>query len=60
MPNYQKQVQTGTDKGGNPIYAMQTKHFKKKNSGSKKRKGGKSASFEKAVDIEKLMIRKRG
>jgi hypothetical protein len=51
----QKQVSFGTNSGGKTLDIMDTKHCKKK----KKRKDGKTVCFEAAVDVEKLMIRKR-
>lgn len=37
MPDYSKQTQTGTDKSGQPIYASETAHYKKRRKRRKKK-----------------------
>tara|TARA_R100001443_G_scaffold13880_1_gene23795 strand:+ start:712 stop:939 length:228 start_codon:yes stop_codon:yes gene_type:complete len=43
MAEYQKAVQIGSDKGGNPIMQLQTHRFKSKDSQSRKGMKGKAA-----------------
>jgi hypothetical protein len=47
MPNYTKTTQTGTDKGGNPVYVSQQKRYKKDNARKGGSKGRKKASTPK-------------